>query len=75
MSIRDRLAGIAAPDTDARLAVDRVACEGRGICSELLAPAFTSDEWGYPIVHDEHVDADLGATAIRLCPVRALRWR
>lgn len=75
MTVRDRLAGVASPGPDARIVVDRVACTGRGVCATILAPAVTTDEWGYPIVVEDRVDPELGAMAVRLCPVRAMRWR
>ena len=57
-----------------RLLVDRISCTGHGICAQLLPGRFALDEWGYPIVHDDHPSADEGDTAIRLCPARALSW-
>ena len=57
-----------------RLTVDRVACTGKGICSSLLPAAIELDGWGYPIVHDVHVDPEMGDIAIRMCPARALSW-
>lgn len=75
MSLTNRLAGVQPPGTDARIAVDRITCDGRGLCALVLADYVRLDEWGYPIVVDDRVSADAGATAIRLCPTRALRWR
>ncbi|MGV9481919.1 ferredoxin [Gordonia aichiensis] len=75
MTLINRLTGVEPPSTEPRLAVDRVACDGRGLCSLVLADYVRLDEWGYPIVDDDQVPADAGATAIRLCPARALRWR
>jgi ferredoxin len=31
------------------VAVDWVACDGRGLCAELLPERITQDEWGYPV--------------------------
>ncbi len=59
----------------AQLRVDRVACTGHGICAQLLPRRVRLDEWGYPIVDDPHLapdDAPDAATAVRLCPARAL---
>ncbi|GAW50980.1 MULTISPECIES: ferredoxin [unclassified Nocardioides] len=56
-----------------RVAVDRVACTGHGVCAALLPRQITLDEWGYPIVaaaDDPAVDVE---AAVRLCPARALR--
>ena len=55
----------------AALVVNVCACTGHGLCAQLLANV-TLDEWGYPVVHDDAAGADEAATAIRLCPARAL---
>jgi ferredoxin len=57
-----------------RLAVDRIACTGKGICASLLVGAVDLDEWGYPVVRDAQVDPRMGEIAIRMCPARALSW-
>ncbi len=57
-----------------RIAVDRIACTGHGVCAQLLG-GVTLDEWGYPVVHDDAASADEAAAAIRLCPARALYRR
>ncbi|MFF0708574.1 ferredoxin [Gordonia sputi] len=75
MTLINRLTGVESPNTGSRLAVDRIACDARGLCALVLADHVRLDEWGYPIVDDDQVPADAGATAIRLCPSRALRWR
>lgn len=60
-------------DPDAvELRVDRIACTGHGVCAGVLPRNFELDEWGYPIVRDSSVDPADAATAIRLCPARAL---
>ncbi|MEU8925371.1 ferredoxin [Kitasatospora sp. NPDC048545] len=59
-----------------RLAVDRIACDGRGLCAELLPELVALDEWGYPIVPRSDVPGELLADARRAvaaCPVLALR--
>ncbi len=59
----------------ARLVVDPVACDGRGVCAELLPEIVTLDRWGYPIVGDGAVTADmkdLAAEAAASCPRHAL---
>ncbi len=55
-----------------RVAIDRVACSGHGICAQLLPAAVALDEWGYPIVADVPVDARDLARAQQLCPARAV---
>ena len=32
------------------LAVDRIRCDGRGLCAELLPELIQLDDWGYPMV-------------------------
>ena len=59
----------------ARLRVDPVACDGRGLCAELLPELITLDEWGYPIVADQPVPRELRREARRAvsnCPALAL---
>jgi ferredoxin len=58
-----------------RLEVDWIACDGRGLCAELLPEVVTRDPWGYPVVSGD-VSAGLERHAIRAvkaCPRMALR--
>ena len=60
----------------ARLRVDPIACDGRGLCAELLPELITLDDWGYPIITRADVPANLLADAretVRACPRLALR--
>lgn len=60
------------------LAVDRIACDGRGLCAELLPERISLDEWGYPIVDGQPLTPDLlshARRAIAACPTLALRMR
>ena len=60
------------------LAVDRIACDGHGICAELLPERIDLDDWGYPIVSTEPVTLalmDHARRAVEMCPVLALRLR
>ena len=60
------------------LVVDRIACDGFGMCAELLPELIDLDDWGYPIVRDGGVpDALLGHArrAAAVCPVLAIRIR
>jgi len=60
----------------ARLRVDPIACDGRGLCAEVLPELITLDDWGFPIIRDGEVPLRLMAAAgeaIRLCPLLALR--
>ena len=59
----------------ARLVVDPTACDGRGVCAELLPEIVTLDRWGYPVVGDGAIGADLyelAAEAAASCPRLAL---
>ena len=69
-----------------RLHIDWTACDGRGLCAELLPRLIGRDEWGYPVAleggvaarSDIPIDpADLEAAdeAVALCPLVALRLR
>jgi ferredoxin len=57
------------------LRVNPIACEGHGLCAELLPERITLDEWGYPIIDpmplapglEKHVKR-----AVAACPRAAL---
>jgi ferredoxin len=60
----------------ARLGVDIIACDGRGLCAEALPELITLDDWGFPIVSARPVPPRLLADAratVRACPKLALR--
>jgi len=59
-----------------RVKVDWVACDGRGLCAELLPERITLDEWGYPVIDPRPVTGNVAAeakAAVRACPTLALR--
>lgn len=59
-----------------RLRVDPIACDGSGLCAELLPERIALDDWGYPIVDPEPLTPELEAHARRAvvaCPLLALR--
>jgi ferredoxin len=61
-----------------RLSVDPIACDGAGLCAELLPELVSLDDWGFPVLADRDVPAELTAEAgavVRLCPRLALRLR
>jgi ferredoxin len=65
-----------AEGADARLRVDFIACDGRGLCAEALPEVITLDDWGFPIVSERPVPSRLLPDAretIRACPKLALR--
>jgi ferredoxin len=51
------------------------ACEGRGLCAELLPEVILLDDWGFPIIVCAVPArlADEAREAVRLCPRLALR--
>jgi len=57
------------------LRIDMTACEGRGLCAELLPEVIVLDDWGFPIIVGRVPGrlADEAAEAVRLCPRLALR--
>ena len=60
------------------LAIDRIRCDGRGHCAELLPELIRLDDWGYPIIEPGPVPAHLAGearAAIAACPVLALALR
>jgi ferredoxin len=61
-----------------RISVDRIRCDGRGLCAELLPELIRLDDWGYPIVAagsvPEHL-MPLAQRAVEDCPVLALTLR
>jgi ferredoxin len=60
----------------ARLTIDPIACDGRGLCAELLPELVRLDDWGFPVITDADVPAGLrseAAAVVRLCPRLALR--
>ncbi len=65
-----------ADGTRTELVIDRIACDGFGLCAELLPELLELDDWGYPIVKSAAVpDAllDHAKRAVVLCPVLALK--
>ena len=63
-----------------RLVIDWVACEGRGVCAELVPEILATDPWGYPVsVTGERNPVVAKAlteharTAVKECPRMALR--
>lgn len=62
--------------TGARLRVDPIACDGRGLCAEVLPEMISLDDWGFPVIHGKEIPPGLLAgarEAVRLCPLLALR--
>ena len=60
------------------LVVDRIKCDGRGLCAELLPELIRLDDWGYPILKPESIPEHLlplAQRAIEDCPVLAIALR
>lgn len=58
-----------------RLRVDPIACDGRGICADLLPERITLDDWGYPIIDPTPMGPHLmdhARRAVAACPKLAL---
>jgi ferredoxin len=61
-----------------KLEIDRIRCDGFGMCAELLPELIELDDWGYPIVTAGDVPENLLAharMAVEACPVLAFRLR
>ena len=59
-----------------QLQVDRIRCDGHGLCAELLPEMITLDDWGFPILNGGVIPARLAEharQAVAACPVLALR--
>ena len=59
----------------ARLVLDPIACDGHGLCAELLPERITLDEWGYPIIDPAPIGGRLlshARRAVATCPTLAL---
>ena len=61
--------------TQVHLTIDRIKCDGRGLCAELLPERIRLDDWGYPIIASgpipEHL-AQHAQRAVASCPTLAL---
>jgi ferredoxin len=62
-----------------RLHINWTACDGRGLCTELLPELLARDEWGYPVPRDGSRDPTVPAplreyaqAAVDRCPRLAL---
>jgi ferredoxin len=58
-----------------KLRVNPIACEGHGICAELLPELVRLDDWGYPMLDSDVVPPELeglARRAVNACPTLAL---
>jgi ferredoxin len=59
-----------------RLAIDRIRCDGYGMCAEMFPEGIELDDWGYPILRPGVIPDGLlpfARRAVDVCPVLALR--
>ncbi len=59
----------------AYLRVDWLACDGHGLCAEMLPELISLDDWGYPVIAEGPVPRRLSEAArqtVSACPVLAL---
>jgi ferredoxin len=58
-----------------QISIDRIRCDGHGLCAELLPEMIRLDDWGYPIIAPGPVPEallPLAQRAVQSCPVLAL---
>jgi ferredoxin len=75
-AVRGATTVAAAATSSVTLSVDRIGCDGFGMCAELLPELVELDDWGYPILRPGAVPDDLlghARRAVEACPVLALR--
>lgn len=63
------------PRQNLALDVDRILCDGYGMCAELLPEMIDLDDWGYPMLRVGAVPPNLldhARRAVDVCPVLAL---
>jgi ferredoxin len=58
-----------------RVRVNPIACNGSGLCAELLPERIRLDDWGFPIVDPAELTPELerhAERAVAACPTMAL---
>ena len=61
-----------------QFAIDRIKCDGHGLCAELLPELIRLDDWGYPILASDPIPdhlLPLAKRATEQCPVLPLALR
>jgi ferredoxin len=64
--------------TTLHITIDRIKCDGHGLCAELLPELIRLDDWGYPIIAPGPIAerlAPIAQRAVDTCPVLALALR
>ena len=72
---------VANAGTPNSLHIDWTACDGRGLCAELLPEILTADDWGYPLARNGNggdipeppQSLPYARRAVKQCPRLALR--
>jgi ferredoxin len=62
--------------TSRHIAIDRIRCDGRGLCADLIPEMIHLDDWGYPVIDSGPTPGHLrdhARRAVTSCPVLALR--
>jgi ferredoxin len=60
---------------DQQMVVDRIKCDGHGVCADLFPEMIALDDWGYPIIDPRAVPMHLlqhARRAVKGCPMLAL---
>jgi ferredoxin len=58
------------------IAINRIRCDGHGVCAGVLPELIQLDEWGYPIIDPRPIPERLmphARRAVSSCPMLALR--
>jgi ferredoxin len=58
------------------LAIDRIKCDGHGVCADLVPELIELDDWGYPIIRAGAIPPSVvphARRAVSGCPTLALR--
>ncbi|MFZ0179189.1 MAG: ferredoxin [Candidatus Dormiibacterota bacterium] len=58
------------------LGIDRIKCDGHGVCADLVPELIELDDWGYPIIRPGAVPDSVlphAKRAVSGCPTLALR--
>jgi len=54
-----------------RVVIDRIACDGAGVCAHLAPSVISLDRWGFPVV-GEVTEVEQARRAVKGCPRRAV---
>ena len=58
------------------LGIDRIKCDGHGVCADLVPELIELDDWGYPIIRSGAIPQSVlphARRAVAGCPTLALR--